>query len=129
VNRLPQTLVTARKAFSGFEVKTRTMAMCPKCAVIYPPSEFRGRCTFKEFPDSKMCDAELMTYRSKRVGNETVSIPFPNLPVEVNDFSAWKARFLQRPGMEKILRKSQEYMGKPGSDDAMDDIRDGDESK
>lgn len=125
VQHIPQTLKTARKVFSGVETKTSTMAMCPKCCVIYPPSEYPPRCTAKEFPDSKMCDTNLLTYRSKRVRGETLSIPFPILPVEVNDFADWKAHWLQRPGMEEILRRSQADMGKSRNGDPMDDIRDG----
>ena len=125
VNVLPQTLKTARKWFSGIEATTVTMAMCPKCCVIYDPPEIPARCPFKLFSSSRECDEPLLESRSQRIGSDLVSIPFPILPVEVNDFAAWKARWLQRPGIEEILRASQESMGRPREKRAMDDIRDG----
>lgn len=108
INHLPQTLKTARKAFRGFEAEASTMAMCSKCSMIYEPSDIPPRCTFKEFPTSEQCDTPLLTYRSKRVGDETISVPFPLLPVEVNNFcsleSTVAAETRHRVDLEEIPR-------------------------
>jgi len=124
VQALPQTLKTARKWFSGAEATTITMAMWPKCHFLYRPPSIPPCCTFKTFPGSKFCDEPVLESRSECIRSDVISVSFPILPVEVHDFAAWKAQWLQRPGIEELLRASQEYMGKPAPR-IMSDLRDG----
>lgn len=102
--RFPHDLRTLRNAFD-IEAKTTTYAACPKCNCTYAPSVtnnlaiYPSHCTWREFPTSEAC-AESLT-EARVVDGQ--SMRYPKRAFIVQNFDAFVARLLSRPGIEEAL--------------------------
>lgn len=104
LDNFPHDLRSVRKAFD-VEAKTLTYAACPECSCTYSPQMdgnvaiYPSSCTWKEFPKSQPCGEPLVDSRIV----EGESIRYPKVPFVVQDFDAFVANLLSRPGVEEAL--------------------------
>lgn len=122
LQHFPHNIRTVRDSFN-VEAKTTTFAACPKCNCTYPPSMEDGlaiypsHCTWKEFPTSEPCAESLTDSRIV----EGHSMRYPKRPFVVQDFAAFIATLLSRPGIEEALDAGT-FLPKQ---DQLHDIKDG----
>lgn len=122
MRNFPHDLRSVRRAFN-VEAKTVTYAACPKCSCTYKPTMdgdvaiYPSHCSWKEFPTSKQCDEPLMD--SKVVKGE--SVRYPKQPFVVQDFDAFVANLLSRPGVEEALDQGTVLL----QNEELQDIKDG----
>lgn len=122
LENFPHDIRTVRKAF-GIEAKTTTYAACPKCNCTYAPSIegdlaiYPSHCTWQEFPTSQPCGESLT--ESRVVAGQ--SMRYPKRPYVVQDYDAFVATMLSRPGVEEALDKGTVLL----TGDELNDIKDG----
>lgn len=122
LENFPHDLCSVRQAFN-VEVKVVTYATCPQCSCTYASqmdgdvSIYPSHCTWKEFPTSQLCDEPLMD--SKIIDGE--SIQYPKRPFIVQDFDAFVANLLSRPGVEEALDQGTVLLNQ----EELSDIKDG----
>ena len=122
LENFPHDLRSVRKAFD-VEAKTVTYAACPRCSCTYAPqmasdvSIYPSHCTWKEFPTSQPCDEPLMD--AKIIDGE--SMRYPKRPFVVQDFDAFVANLLSRPGVEEALDQGTMLLNR----EELSDIKDG----
>lgn len=122
MNSFPQDVRTARKIFS-LDPVTITYAACPRCSTLYRDSPDEGlpvHCTAQRFPKSPACGtviSKLAPRNNKRGHMHRV----PVCPCTIQDFDAFKASLLNRPGMERLLDRGTVFNA---SEDSWD-IKDG----
>lgn len=122
LENFPHDLRTVRKAFD-IEAKTETFAACPKCACTYAPkmegviAVYPPICTWKEFPMSDSCNEPLMSSRIEK----GESVRYPRRPFVVQDFNAFVANLLSRPGVEDALDRGTVLL----QQEELNDIKDG----
>lgn len=122
LENFPHDLRTVRKAFD-IEAKTLTYAACPKCSCTYAPNMqgdvaiYPSHCTWKEFPSSKACAEPLMNSKIEK----GESVRYPKQPFVVQDFDAFVANLLSRPGVEDALDRGTVLL----QQEELNDIKDG----
>ena len=100
LNSFPQDIRGARKIFD-LEATTKAYAACPGCSTLYPvEAQSPVHCNFRRYPNSKPCGAKLTKLV---VQNSNGERKMTCAPIHIQDFDAFKASFLSRPGMEAIL--------------------------
>jgi Transposase family tnp2 len=105
LNSFPQDIRTARKIFD-LEATTKTYAACPGCSALYPVEEAKqlpAHCNRRRYPNAKPCGTRLTKLVVQNSNRERKMMRAPIQPFLVQDFDAFKASFLSRPGIEAIL--------------------------
>lgn len=101
---IPSDIRTVRKKFD-LDPVTQTFATCTRCSCTYPPaptrkkSPYPERCTHQRYRGSKPC-GQLMVKCRKGEGGKTWT---PVRPYVVQDFNAFLAEMLSRPGIEEAM--------------------------
>ncbi|OBZ68267.1 hypothetical protein A0H81_12046 [Grifola frondosa] len=90
----PKDIRSVRKAFD-LEPTTIIWACCPKCSF-----------THRSFPEKPPCNARLTTRKVQK--GESVRVPIRPYPVQ--DFDAFVASLLCRPGIEDVIRKGMDLV-------------------
>lgn len=122
LENFPHDLRTVRKAFD-IEAKTTTYAACPKCNCTYAPlmegdlAIYPSNCTWREFPTSEACAESLVESRIV----EGQSMRYPKRPFVVQNFDAFVANLLSRPGVEEALDNGTVLLNQ----EELNDIKDG----
>ena len=119
----PQDIRTARKLFD-VEATTTTYASCPTCSANYRVEEGKTlpiNCDWKRFPNSKPCGTKISKLVPQDGDGNRRMVRVPIRPFLMQDFDAFKARLLSRPGMEAILDRGTLF----NDTEDMWDIKDG----
>jgi hypothetical protein len=119
----PQDIRTARKLFD-VEATTTTYASCPTCSANYRVEEGKTlpiNCNWKRFPNAKPCGAKISKLVLRDGDGDRRMVRVPIRPFLIQDFDAFKARLLSRPGMEAILDRGTLF----NDTEDMWDIKDG----
>ena len=119
----PRDIRSARKLFN-LEPTTITYAVCPKCSATYRVTDAKQlltTCNWKRIGSGSTCGAKLTKLAVKDVDGERRNIRTPIKPFLIQDFDAFKARLLSRPGMEAILDRGTLF----NDTDDMWDVKDG----
>ena len=105
LNSFPRDIHTARKIFD-LEAMTKMYVTCPGCSALYPVKEAKqlpAHCNRRRYPNAKPCGARLTKLMVQNSNREHKMMGVPIQPFLIQDFDAFKASFLSRPGMEAIL--------------------------
>ena len=113
LKHFPKDICSVRQAFDLEPVVT-VYATCPnpKCCCTYAPeyqdniAVYLSRCHHKKHLKSKPCNTRLTTTRVEH--GESVRAPLR--PFVVQDFHAFVAGLLSRPGMEEMICKGREIL-------------------
>jgi hypothetical protein len=106
MNDFPKDLRRVRCLFD-MEAQTTVLATCPKCFAAYFPEKqgkilvYPPRCSHRAPYQQKPCGEQLTTQHVQ--DGESVRVPIQ--PFVMQDFDAFVATMLSRPGMEEILQK------------------------
>lgn len=101
---IPCDIRTIRKKFD-LDPITQMFATCTRCSCTYPPtttkkkSPYPERCTYARFRGSKPC-GQLLVKCTKDGGRKSWA---PVRPYVVQDFNAFLAGLLSRPGIEEAM--------------------------
>jgi hypothetical protein len=119
----PHDIRTARKLFD-IEAVTTTYAACPKCSATYRVDEDNRpplRCTRRRYANVEPCNEKLtkLVVKDDESGRRNVRAPIR--PFLVQDFDAFKASLLNRPGMEALLDRGTLF----NDTEDMWDVKDG----
>ena len=101
----PKDIRTARKLFD-VEPTTTTYAACPACSATYGVEEGKTlpiNCDWKRYPNAKACGTKISKLILRDVDGDWRMVRVPIRPFLIQDFDAFKASLLSRPGMEVIL--------------------------
>lgn len=123
LNSFPRDIRTARKIFD-LEATTKAYASCPGCSALYPVAEAEqlpAHCSQRRYPNAKPCGAMLTKLVVQDRNGERKMMRAPIQPFLIQDFDAFKASFLSRPGMEAILDRGTLF----NDTNDMWDIKDG----
>jgi hypothetical protein len=105
LNSFPRDIRTARKIFD-LEATTKAYAACPGCSALYPvetAKQLPAHCKRRRYPNAMPCGARLTKLVVQNIDGERKMMRAPIRPFLLQDFDAFKASFLSRPGMEAIL--------------------------
>ena len=119
----PQDIRTARKLFD-VEATTTTYAACPICSATYRVEEGKTlpvNCDWKRYPNAKPCGTKISKLVLRDGDGDRRMVRVPIRPFLIQDFDAFKASLLSRPGMEAILDCGTLF----NETDDMWDIKDG----
>lgn len=119
----PQDIRTARKLFD-VEATTTTYAACPTCSATYRVEEGKilpVNCDWKRYPNAKPCGTKISKLILRDSDGDRRMVRVPIRPLLIQDFDAFKASLLSRPGMEAILDRGTLF----NDTDDMWDIKDG----
>ena len=119
----PQDIRSAKKLFN-LEPTTITYAVCPKCSATYRVASGKQlpiTCNRKRIGRGSACGATLTKLIIKDVDGERMNIRTPIKPFVMQDFDAFKAGLLSRPGMEAILERGALF----NDTDDIWDVKDG----
>ena len=121
LNSFPRDIRTARKIFD-LEATTKTYAACPSCSTLYPVEvQLPVHCNSRRYPNSKPCGGKLTKLVVQNSNGERKMTSVPIQPYHIQDFDAFKASLLSRPGMEAILDRGTLF----NDTNEMWDIKDG----
>jgi len=122
LNSFPRDIRTARKIFD-LEATTKTYAACPGCSALYPVdgAKLPAHCKRRRYPNAKPCGARLSKSVVQNSNGERKMTRAPIQPFLIQDFNAFKASLLSRPGMEEILDRGTLF----NDTNDMWDIKDG----
>ena len=101
----PRDIRTARKLFD-VEATTTTYAACPTCSATYLVEKGKAlpvNCDWKRYPNAKPCGTKIYKLVLEDGDGDRRMIRVPIQPFIIQDFDAFKATLLSRPGMEAIL--------------------------
>jgi hypothetical protein len=119
----PRDIRTARKIFD-VEATTTTYAACPTCSATYCVKEGKKlpvNCDWKRYPNAKSCGTKISKLVLRDGDGDRRMVRVPIRPFLIQDFDAFKASLLSRPGMEAILDRGTLF----NDTDDMWDIKDG----
>ncbi|HKM50649.1 MAG TPA: hypothetical protein VJZ75_05670, partial [Candidatus Bathyarchaeia archaeon] len=119
----PKDIRTARKLFD-VEPTTTTYAACPACSATYRVEEgktLRINCDWKRYPNAKPCGTKISKLILQDGDGDRRMVRVPIRPFLIQDFDAFKASLLSRPGMEAILDRGTLF----NDTEDMWDIKDG----
>jgi tnp2 family transposase len=105
LDSFPRDIRTARKIFD-LEATTKAYAACPGCSALYPVEEAKqlpAHCNRRRYPNANPCGTRLTKLVVQYCNGERKMMRAPIQPFLIQDFDAFKASFLSRPGMEAIL--------------------------
>ena len=119
----PKDIRTARKLFD-VEPTTTTYAACPTCSATYRIEEGKTlpiNCDWKRFLNAKPCGTKISKLILRDGDGDRRMVRVPIRPFLIQDFDAFKASLLSRPGMEAILDRGTLF----NDTEDMWDIKDG----
>lgn len=121
LDSFPRDIRTARKIFD-LEATTKAYAACPGCSALYEETnQLPMYCNRRRYPNAKPCGARLTKSMVQSSNGERKMMRAPIQPFLIQDFDAFKASFLSRPGMEAILDRGTLF----NDTNDMWDIKDG----
>ena len=122
LNSFPRDIRTARKIFD-LEATTKAYAACSGCSTLYPVEgkQLPAHCNWRRYPNAKPCGNRLTKLVVQNSNGERKMMRAPIQPYLIQDFDAFKASFLSRPGMEAILDRGTLF----NDTNDMWDIKDG----
>ena len=123
LNSFPRDIRTARKIFD-LEATTKAYAACTGCSALYPVEEAKqlpAHCNRRRYPNVKPCGTKLTKLQVQYSDGERKMMRAPIQPLLFQDFDAFKASFISRPGMEAILDRGTLF----NDTNDMWDIKDG----
>lgn len=122
LNSFPRDIRTARTIFD-LEATTKAYAACPGCSTLYPVEgeKLPAHCNQRRYPNAEPCGARLTKLVVQNSNGERKMKRAPIQPFLIQDFDAFKASLLSRPGMEAILDRGTLF----NDTNDMWDIKDG----
>lgn len=105
---IPTDVRTAMARLSIEPVIIRSIC-CPKCFRGYSLANLPQTCLRRETSRSQPCNTPLWAERQTRAGPKIV----PQRLYNTQDFHSWLSHFLSRPGIEELIRKSQQHVPNP----------------